>query len=180
MAEEPSRAAAFEDVVTAHHAEIHRYLCRMVLRGSEAEDLSQEAFLRAYRAWSTLPRDANVRAWLYTIATNVYRNHVRSEQRQRRAHETVKVTSQDVRADDPEFEAAAHEGRALAEAAIRGLPVKQRIAFTLRKLHDVEYEVIGRSLDCSAESARAHVFQALRKLRATLNGHVATAKGSSR
>jgi RNA polymerase sigma-70 factor (ECF subfamily) len=165
-------AAEFEAVVAAHHPEIHRYLCRMVVRGGEAEDLSQETFLRAYRAWSALPRDADVRAWLYTIATNAYRNHARSEQRRRLAHATVRVTRDAANTRDPEVEAAAGEARTLAEAAIRALPVKQRIAFTLRKLHELDYDVIAQSLDCSPESARAHVFQALRKLRTTLNGHI--------
>ena len=163
---------AFEAVVAKHHAEIHRYLCRMVTRVAEAEDLSQETFLRAYRAWSGLPCDTNLRSWLYTVATNVYRNHVRSEKRRRAAHTTVRVTRRTVDVDDPEAETLAAEVRALAETAIRCLPVKQRIAFTLRKLHELDYETIGQSLDCSPESARAHVFQALRKIRTTLNGHV--------
>ena len=59
----------------------------------------------------------------------------------------------------------------LTETAIRALPLKQRLAFTLRKMHELDYEVIGQSIDCSPESARAHVFQALRKIRTTLNGH---------
>ena len=45
------------------------------------------------------------------------------------------------------------------------LPLKQRLAFVLRKVHDLDYDVIAQSLHCSAESARAHVFQALKKIR---------------
>ena len=70
--------------------------------------------------------------------------------------------------------------RTLTEAAIRRLPLKQRLAFTLRKLHELDYELIGQSLDCSAESARAHVFQALRKIRTTLNGHALPPTESTR
>jgi RNA polymerase sigma-70 factor (ECF subfamily) len=66
----------------------------------------------------------------------------------------------------------AGEIKALTQAAIRRLPLKQRLAFTLRKLHELDYEAIGQSLECSPESARAHVFQALRKIRTTLNGHL--------
>ncbi len=51
----------FETVVAAHHPEIHRYLRRLTARASEADDLSQETFLRAYRAFRELPEDANVR-----------------------------------------------------------------------------------------------------------------------
>lgn len=171
---------AFEPVVASHHGEIFRYLRRLTFRASEAEDLSQETFLRAYRAWRGLATDANVRAWLFTIATNVYRNHVRSEQRRRVAHTTVQATRRQLDLDGPEEEALAGEMLSLTEDAIRRLPLKQRLAFTLRKLHDVDYELIGQSLDCSAEAARAHVFQALRKIRTTLNGHALPLTESTR
>lgn len=156
----------------AHHGEIHRYLCRVTARVAEAEDLAQETFLRAYRAWAGLPPDVNHRAWLYAIATNAYRNHLRAERRRRIAHATVRVTRREVEHDSPEAQAVAGQVRALTDDAIRRLPLKQRLAFTMRKLEDLDYGTIGKSLDCSAETARAHVFQALRKIRATLDGHV--------
>ena len=62
-------------------------------------------------------------------------------------------------------------GKTVTERCIQRLPLKQRLAFTLRKMHELDYDVIGQSLECSPESARAHVFQALRKIRTTLNGH---------
>src|SRR5262245_52600078 len=74
-------AQPFETIVGAHHAEIYRYIRRVTSRATEAEDLSQETFLRAYRAYRTLGPEANVRAWLFTIATNLTRNHFRSEKR---------------------------------------------------------------------------------------------------
>jgi len=57
------------------------------------------------------------------------------------------------------------------DRVVAELPLKQRLAFTLRKVHDLDYEAIGESLQCSPESARAHVFQALKKIRLSLNGH---------
>jgi RNA polymerase sigma-70 factor (ECF subfamily) len=170
----------FDSVVTTHHGEIFRYLRRLSWRLGEADDLSQETFLRAYRAWGGLAADANVRAWLFTIATNVYRNHVRSERRRQVAHATVRSTRRELELDGPEEEAMAVEMKTLTEAAIRRLPLKQRLAFTLRKLHELDYEAIGQSLECSPESARAHVFQALRKIRTTLNGHVQPLTESTR
>ena len=74
----------FDDVVAAHHPEIYRYLRRLTYRASEADDLAQETFLRADRAWQGLGPDANVRAWLFAIATNLARNHFRAESRRRR------------------------------------------------------------------------------------------------
>jgi len=161
----------FETVVAAHHAEIYRYLLRITWRSSDADDLSQETFLRAYRAWDALDGGANVRAWLFTIATNLARNYFRSEGRRRRAYAGVGDVRTDVDPASPEDERRFHETRALVERVVDGLPLKQRVAFVLRKLHDLEYEAIGRSLECSPESARSHVFQALKKIRHGLNGH---------
>lgn len=170
----------FEAIVARYHGEIHRYLCRLARRPSDAEDLSQETFLNAYRAWPGLPRDANCRAWLYTIATNLYRNHARSEQRRRVAHATVRVTRREMDVDGPEGEVVAGQIRTLTAATIDRLPLKQRLAFTLRKLQDLDYEAIAKSLECSPESARAHVFQALRKIRTALDRQAPRRTGVAR
>ncbi len=160
----------FEAVLEAHHAEIHRYLRRVIARGTEAEDLSQETFLRAYRAYRTLSPDANVRAWLFTIATNLSRNHFRAERRRNRAHAEARAACVETDGHGPDGETMFNETRARIDRIVAGLPLKQRLAFLMRKVHDLDYEVVARGLDCSAESARAHVFQALRKIRQDLDG----------
>ncbi len=159
----------FEAIVAAHHREIHRYLARVTARVSDADDLSQETFLRAFRAHRSLPPGANMRAWLFSIATNLYRNHVRGEIRRRRA---LAMASRDGHAADPgrpEGLVLFNETSARIDRVIAELPLKQRLAFTMRKIHELEYEAIAESLQCSAESARAHVFQALRKIRRGLD-----------
>lgn len=165
---------AFEAVVEAHHAEIRRYLLRITARASDADDLSQETFLRAFRAYRALPREANVRAWLFTIATNLGRNHFRSQSRRRRAYEAVALEPAPAFADRADGRVLAEETRARVERVIGGLPEKQRLAFIMRKMHELDYPEIGQSLRCSEETARAHVFQALRKVRRGLDGHLAT------
>ena len=71
----------FEAVIAAHHEEIYRYLIRVTTRSCAADDLSQETFFCAFKAYRSLPPDANVRAWLFSIATNLCRNHFRAEKR---------------------------------------------------------------------------------------------------
>jgi RNA polymerase sigma-70 factor, ECF subfamily len=159
----------FEAVVSTHHEEIHRYLRRMIGQDGGADDLSQETFLRAYRAHRALPADANVRAWLFSIATNLAKNHYRAESRRRRAYAELRTAESQI-GGSAEADAAARETGALVEEIVGRLPLKQRAAFTQRKLHGLEYEAIGQSLGCSAESARAHVFQALKKIRQGLDG----------
>ncbi len=161
----------FEVIVSAHHEEICRYLRRAIGRAGDADDLSQETFLHAFRAYGSLPSGANVRAWLFSIATNLAKNYFRSETRRRRAYDAVRVSTRESGDGGAEARLLSREAGALAEGVIRRLPLKQRLAFVQRKVHGQEYEAIGRSLGCSAESARAHVFQALRKIRQALDGH---------
>lgn len=163
--------SVFEHMITAHHGEIYRYLRRATGRASDADDLAQETFLRAYRAYRTLPPDANARAWLFTIATNLSRNHFRAQKRRRLAYAAVAATLSETDGLSPDGEIFGREVGAAVELVVSRLPVKQRLAFLQRKVHGLDYEAIGRSLECSAESARAHVFQALRKIRQALNGH---------
>jgi RNA polymerase sigma-70 factor (ECF subfamily) len=164
MTEDP-----FEAVVAAHHAEIHRYLVRATSRTGDADDLSQETFVRAYRAYRTLPPDANVRAWLFAIATNLCRNHFRAEGRRRQAMVKAAADASERGPSWPEGEAIANQASARIDRIVIALPLKQRLAFTMRKVHELDYDAIGESLDCSTESARAHVFQALRKIRRGLD-----------
>jgi len=164
MGQEP-----FDVVMTTHHAEIYRYLRRLTFRSAEAEDLSQETFLRAFRAYRALPADANVRAWLFAIATNLFRNSLRSSKRRRAAHDQVRAKGRGGDGESPEGVALFNEARSTVEAVIERLPAKQRAAFVLRKVHEIPYEEIAESLGCSVDSARAHVFQAFRKIRSSLD-----------
>ena len=171
---------AFETVMSAHHGEIYRYLQRVLGRADDADDLSQETFLRAYRAYRALPGDANVRAWLFSIATNLTKNHFRSETRRRLAYREVQTSARIAVDRAPEAELVSRETGAVVEGIVRNLPLKQRLAFTQRKIHGLDYGAIGQSLGCSAESARAHVFQAVRKIRQSLDGHGLLPEGPER
>jgi RNA polymerase sigma-70 factor (ECF subfamily) len=162
----------FDSLVTAHHEEIYRYLLRVTAQSAAADDLSQETFLRAFRAYSSLPANGNARAWLFTIATNLCRNHLRAEGRCKRAQARMNAGLTGIDNWDPEQALRFNESREALQRALSALPSRQRLAFTLRKFHDLEYEAIGQSLSCSAETARAHVFQALKKIRLALNSNV--------
>jgi RNA polymerase sigma-70 factor (ECF subfamily) len=173
--------AAFETMVATHHGEIYRYLLRATGRTTDADDLSQETFLRAYRAYRGLPKDANTRAWLFTIATNLSKNHYRAVKRRRRAYEAVSVWIDEADGTaGPDGVALGREVGVTVERIVAGLPTRQRLAFLMRKLHGLDYDAVGRSLGCSAETARAHVFQALRKIRHALDRPAAPGKESSR
>jgi RNA polymerase sigma-70 factor (ECF subfamily) len=161
---------SFEALMACHHAEIYRYVLRVTGRRHDADDLSQETFLRAFRAHRTLPPDANARAWLFAIATNLTRNHFRSQKRRRVAYAAVGTGTRETDEERPDGVTVSREIGAAVDQVVSGLPLKQRLAFLQRKVHGLDYEAIGQSLQCSAETARAHVFQALRKIRRALEG----------
>jgi DNA-directed RNA polymerase specialized sigma24 family protein len=140
--------SGFDTIVAEHHAEIYRYLLRMTGATPTADNLSQETFLRVYRAYRNLPAEANARARLFRIATNLSRKHLRGGGRQQPAHGALTAI----------------------EGAVTMLPFKQRAAFLQRKLHMLDYAAIGESLRCSIESARALVLHALRRIRQALDG----------
>ena len=85
-----------------HHAEIYRYVLRVTGRRQDADDLAQETFLRAFRAHRTLPPDANSRAWLFAIATNLTRNHFRSQKRRRLAYAAVVTETRETDEERPD------------------------------------------------------------------------------
>src|SRR5439155_26590564 len=123
-------AEGFDTLVATHHREIYRFLVRATFRASEADDLAQETFLRAYRAHRTLPTDANARAWLFAIASNVAKNHFRAESRRRRAHAGVREVRSETDGAGPEGETLFKVARTVPDTVVTGPPLKQRLPFT--------------------------------------------------
>ncbi len=156
----------FEEALSRHEREIMRFLLRMTRDRDDALDLFQETWLRAYRAYPQLDSEQGLRPWLYRIATNLCRNRARDNSRRARV-----ISNGDGPGDGDHRLASAAGGGGQEDTlhlrrAIAGLPHKQGQALVLRKFAGLEYEEIGVALDCSAESARASVYQALKKLKA--------------
>jgi RNA polymerase sigma-70 factor, ECF subfamily len=157
-------APSFDRLVARHRAEIAAYLRRVLGDPAAAEDAAQDTWLRAHRAFGRLPADANARAWLYRIATNRARSLLRQRSAAARRASAVAVDMLPARGVDLDGGLTL---QAVARAVMR-LPTKQRAALVARRFQDLGYDEIGAALDCSAESARANVHQAVRKLRTWL------------
>jgi RNA polymerase sigma factor (sigma-70 family) len=145
----------FDRLVATHHGEIYKYLVLVTGRVSDADDLSQQTFLRAFNARKCLAPEASVRPLLFAIATDLSRSRMRSKSHRRRPRKPIEEDDREVA-----FRQAQHS----VALAITRLPLKQRMAFALRRLHDFNYESIGRMLRCPSQSARAWVVQAFRKV----------------
>ena len=156
---------AFADLAERHRPAILAYLQRLVGDTEDAQEACQEAMLRACRSFARLPPGSNVRAWLYKIATRCGLTRLR--QRRRWENRLVEVDIDGV----PARELATIERREelrLVARGVRALPPKQRAALMQRRFQGLPYEEIGAALGCSADSARANVYQAVRKLRRVL------------
>ncbi len=162
-------AIAFETLIERYGGELYRYLWRMFGDSSDAQDCLQESYLRAYKAFGRLKSDSNERAWLYTIATNTARTALakRGKQWQRESQLYVNLSN-----GNPGTLQRIEQREELAELylAVMDLPLKQRAALMMRKYQEMDYEEIGLALKCTPESARANVYQALRKLRKSFAG----------
>lgn len=150
-------------LLALHGLELARHLRRLVRDDDAAQDLLQDTLLRAHRALARLGPGANERAWLYRIATNAALNHLRSRQRESRAMERHA-------AEHPAFAAPSWDGdgREQREAlwnGIAALPERQRVAITLRLADELEYDDIAARMGCTAEAARANVYQATKRLK---------------
>ena len=119
-----------------------------------AEDVLQDALLRALRAYPRLRHGDHLRAWLYRITTNAAMDRHRSGRRE----VPVADAGRDVAADDPD----SLDG---FEALIGPLPDRARATLRLRFVDDLEYDAIAQRLDITPEAARARVSHALRTLR---------------
>jgi len=158
----------FEEIMQRHQREIMRYLLRLSSHPEDAADLFQETWLRAYRAYPRLDPNDSVRPWLYTIASNLWRNRARDSGR--RARVLVPAEKQSPAADliapDHQLDHG-NEGYAAVHLRelIAALPVKQQQALHLRYFAGLDYAEIAAAIECSEESARANVSQATRKLK---------------
>ena len=156
----------FEDAVKTMEREIMRFLMRSTGDRDDAMDLFQETWLRAYRAYPTLQSEDGLRPWIFRIASNLCRNRARDRMRHGRviSHESADCESLEHRAP-PHHLNGGPEGALHLKRSIARLPGKQGQALMMRKFAGLEYAEIGTALNCSAESARASVYQALKKLR---------------
>jgi RNA polymerase sigma factor (sigma-70 family) len=148
----------FERFYGRHAEEVLGYLRRLV--GQRAEDAWQETFLRALRAYDRLEHGRHLRAWVFTIATRVAMDELRTAGRSVPAAD---VDGEPVELRRPAFRELEH--------LTGGLPPKERAAVVLRYGYDLPYAEIGAALDSSEEAARAAASSGIRRLRRTLDDH---------
>lgn len=160
---------AFRAFVVRYERMVFALLSRMLGRGSEIEDLAQETFVRAYRAFPKFDPDgpAQVSTWLLTIATRLALD-VRKKKRLEVA--PIDESTDAAGTSTPELALERRElGRALADAAA-ALPDDQRAALVLAEYHGLSILEIAQALGVPENTAKTRLFRAREKMRASLAG----------
>jgi RNA polymerase sigma-70 factor, ECF subfamily len=159
--------SAFNLLVLKYQHRVLKLVGRFVNDSAEAEDVAQEAFIKAYRALASFRGDSAFYTWLYRIAINTAKNALVSNRRrpvdfdldlqdpeQYDRHARLKD------ADTPEGVLLTEEIRTVVERAMEQLPEDLRTAIVLRELEGLSYEEIAEAMDCPVGTVRSRIFRA--------------------
>jgi RNA polymerase sigma-70 factor, ECF subfamily len=158
---------AFNLLVLKYQHRVLKLVGRFVNDQTEAEDVAQEAFLKAYRALASFRGDSAFYTWLYRIAINTAKNALVSQRRRPvdfdldlQDPEQYERQARLKEADTPEGVLLTDEIRAVVEEAMEQLPEDLRTAIVLRELEGLSYEEIAEAMDCPVGTVRSRIFRA--------------------
>ncbi|TAK52956.1 MAG: RNA polymerase sigma factor RpoE [Gammaproteobacteria bacterium] len=159
--------AAFDALVLKYQHKVLKLVQRYVRNSAEAEDVAQEAFIKAWRALPAFRGDSAFYTWLYRIAINTAKNALVANGRRPMTldldqPEGVPAQALARMADTstPEALALTEEIRRTVNAAIEALPGELRTAIVLRELEGLSYEEIAEAMDCPVGTVRSRIFRA--------------------
>ena len=180
---------AYEALVAAHEKNVYNLALRMTGNPADAEDMAQEAFLKAYRSLSEFRGDSKFSVWLYRIVSNVCLDFLRKQKRR----QTVSLSVEDdegeeTQLDIPDLAQSPEElleRRMTREAVQKGLallPPDQRQILLLREIQGLSYEEISQALDIETGTVKSRIFRARKKLCAFLlkDGNIPDSFSSSK
>ncbi|WP_332262139.1 RNA polymerase sigma factor [Kitasatospora mediocidica] len=162
----------FTELVRTQAGAVRAVLLRLSGSAREADDLGQDTFLRAYSALRDYSpqrrRELQPRAWLLTIAANVWRNHVRTAARRPATADGVQVSDVEPadRAPGPEQRALDGTRRDRLVLALADLPEHHRLPVVLRHIGELSYQEVAQILDSPVGTVKAQVSRGLAALRA--------------
>ncbi len=159
---------AFGLLVEKYHRKLARLVSRLVRDPGEVEDVTQEAFVKAYRALPSFRGESAFYTWLYRIGVNTAKNYLVAAGRRAptstevEAGEAESIEGGDLLRDinTPESVLLSKEIAATVNGAIEALPEELRSAIQLRELEGMSYEEIAKLMDCPVGTVRSRIFRA--------------------
>ena len=159
--------AAFDVLVLRYQHKIVKLVNRYVHDHAEALDVTQEAFIKAYRALPRFRGDSAFYTWLYRIAINTAKNALVASRRRPVSYDLDLQDGAQVQAqarlsdtETPEALALTEEIRRTVNEAIEALPDDLRLAIVLRELEGLSYEDIAKTMECPVGTVRSRIFRA--------------------
>ncbi|OWY40629.1 RNA polymerase sigma factor RpoE [Xenophilus sp. AP218F] len=175
---------AFDLLVAKYQRRLARLLSRFIRDGSDIEDVTQEAFIKAYRALPSFRGESAFYTWLYRIGINTAKNFLSSTGRRPMINseiededgESFDMASQIPDMNTPETELMNKEILATVNAAVEALPEELRTAISLREMEGLSYDEIAKVMDCPIGTVRSRIFRAREAIAAELRPLLDTAK----
>jgi RNA polymerase sigma-70 factor, ECF subfamily len=173
---------AYDLLVLKYQHKVVKLVMRYLRNPADAEDVAQEAFVKAYRALPQFRGDSAFYTWLYRIAINTAKNALAARERNPVSYEidlqgnddSTDMVSRLKDPETPEGLALTEEIRDTVNHAIGELPEDLRTAIVLRELEGMSYEEIAASMDCPVGTVRSRIFRAReaidRRLREVFDG----------
>lgn len=161
--------SAFDELVRRTHVGTYTLALRLTANEEDARDVTQEAYLRAYRGLKNFRGDAQFTTWLYRITANCASTFLTTRARHRHDELADGVEIADQRVDaDVEQQVGAGELRDRVQVAVAGLPPRLRAVVVLRDVYDLPHEAIAAELGISVSAAKVRLHRARHKLRSEL------------
>lgn len=156
---------AFNELVRHYQKPVYQIARRLLDSHQDAEDVAQEAFIKAYRGLKTFREDASFFTWIYRIAVNLSLNAIRKRKLRRMFSLEGVGLSLASRSPAPDESLERDETLRAVEKAIECLPEKQKLVFTLRYYQQLSHAEIARILERDEGTIKANYHQAVKKLR---------------
>lgn len=162
---ESKRNQAFRSIIEKYQKRIYWHLRKMVIDHDDADDLTQDTFIKAWSALPEFRQDAQLYTWLYRIATNEALNFLRKKKNRK----NVSIEGEEYHLTETLKSATYFNGDALQmklQQAILTLPEKQRIVFNMKYFDAIKYEDMSAILDTSVGALKASYHHAVKKIEA--------------
>jgi RNA polymerase sigma factor (sigma-70 family) len=154
----------YNEIVKKYQEQVYWVIRKMVFNHDDADDITQEVFIKVYTALKDFREESNLFTWLYRIAVNFSINHIKKNKNKSNFSIDslmIQVESHDKKSDELIEE---KERRELLMRAIETLPVQQRIVFNMRYYDDLSYNDISKLLKKSVGGIKANYFHAVKKI----------------
>ncbi len=176
---------AFDLLVSKYQRKLGRLISRFVRDPAEAEDVTQDAFIKAYRALPGFRGESAFYTWLYRIGINTAKNYLLANKR--RAPTSTPFDTDDAESFEeasllrevstPENELMSKQVVDVVQASLQQLPEDLRSALTLREIEGLSYEEIASVMNCPVGTVRSRIFRAREAVAENLRPLLETSKG---